>query len=151
MATTYDFTDGSIAGVPVMTQTTLRENEPTILRNILDFSLQTLTAADSDVAKALIIPADTTVLNAWIRVITKETANGSCDLGITGVNVDQWGDACDLATAADAIVGGTLAAPYFFATADTIDVLVTADGAAVDLDGAKIEVCALCVKSLDTY
>jgi hypothetical protein len=151
MATTYNFTDGSIAGVPRMTQTTLRENELTILRHIVDFSLQNIEAGAADVAQCLIIPAATTVLTAYVRVMTAETANGTVDLGYGG-NADQWGDALDVAAAADVTVGGLGSnVPVYFAAADTIDLTATTDGADVDLDGLKVEVFAVCLKHVDTY
>lgn len=143
---TFNFTDGSISGQMRPHDVTLIENDIVIERNILDFSLQTLVAADEDVGIAITIPANTTVLTARVRVLTAETANGSIDIGYGG-NVDQWGDGLSLATA-DVILGG-LDAPVFFAAADTIDVKVTADGAAVDIDGAKIEVLAYLQKHID--
>ena len=145
---TYNFTDGSIAGQIKPPETTLSENQPFILRNILDFSKQTLDAGNGDVAQALNVPAGTTVITAWIRVITAETTNGTVDLGYGG-DVDKWGDGVAIDTA-NAIVGATVARVYF-ASADTIDVKATIDVADVDIDGAKIEVCALCLKSLDAY
>ena len=90
MATTYNFTDDSITGQSVMTRTTIKENEPTILRHILDFSLQDLEAGEDDVAQALIIPADCTVLDAWLRIITAETADSTIDLGY-GSDSSYWG------------------------------------------------------------
>ena len=146
MATTYNFTDGSVAGHSVPADVTLHENRVRVKRNILDFSKQTLDAGEDDIAQAINIPANTTVLSAYIRVITAETANGTCDLGYGG-NVDQWGDGVSLATA-NAIVGG-LDAPKYFAAADTIDVLATTDTADVDIDGAKIEVVARMLKHVD--
>lgn len=145
-ATTYNFTDGSIAGMPVMTETTLCENAPVVLRNKIDTTLQALDASEVDVAQSLIIPAGTTVLTSWIRVITAETT-ASCvvDLGITGVNVDQFGDGVSLS--AVGTVGG-LHVPHYFAADGTVDVLMTST---VDADTAVFEVCALCVKQLDAY
>lgn len=145
---TYNFTDGSLPGQVVPAETTLHENKVVIRRNILDFSRQTLDAGVGDVAQAINIPANTTVKRAYIRVLTAETANGTCDLGYGG-GVNTWGNALSLA-AANVIVGGT-DAPVFFAAADTIDVVATTDTADVDLDGAKIEVIAEMVKHVDIY
>jgi hypothetical protein len=62
--------------------------------------------------------------------------------------VDEWGDGVSLATA-DAVVG-MLDSPVYFASADTIDIVATTDGADVDIDGAKIEVFALMYKHVDS-
>lgn len=145
---TYNFTDGSLPGQVMPAETTLHENKVVVRRNILDFSKQTLDAGVGDVAQAIKVPANTTVLRAGIRVITAETANGTCDLGYGGA-VNKWGNALSLA-AANAIVGGT-DAPVFFAAEDTIDVAATVDTADVDLDGAKIEVFAEMLKHVDIY
>ena len=148
-ATTYKFTDGSIEGAMVPAATTLKENEVVIRRNIIDLSLQTLDAGEGDVAECLIVPAKTTVLWAGLRVITAETADGTCDLGYGG-NPDEWGDALalDVANLSLGFIDGM--SPVYFATADTIDITATADSADVDLDGAKIEVFAAMIKHVDT-
>jgi hypothetical protein len=147
MATTYNFTNGSISGAMYPAETTLHENEIVVRRNIVDFSLQTLDAGEGDIAQVLKIPAKTTVLRAGIRVITAETANGTVDLGYGG-GVDEWGAGVSLATA-DAVVG-MLDSPVYFASADTIDIVATIDVADVDIDGAKIEVFALMYKHVDS-
>lgn len=237
MATTYNFTNDSITGVPVMTQTTLRENETTVLRHILDFSLQNIEAGTSDVAQALIIPAQTTVLNAFLRVITAETADSTVNLGYgsdssywgKSLNVDATGlvdtilkdsatwdpssiddpgsaaaivEANDFTVAGaalgdrayaypsidvtDLVVSATVTAedtvtvtitnptqaavdlasmtmyvvvdkapsrtsPLYFAAADTLDLTATTVNGDVDLDALKVEVCAVCLKHVDTY
>lgn len=145
---TYDFTNGSITGQMRPTPVTTRETELTVMRNIVDCSKQTLDAGNGDVGKCLNIEAGTTVVTAWIRVITAETANGTVDLGYGG-DVDKWGDGVAIDTA-NAVVGATIA-PVYFASDDTIDIKATTDTADVDIDGAKLEVCALCLKSVNTY
>jgi hypothetical protein len=144
---TYNFTDGSIAGQMKPTQVTVKETGLTIMRNIVDCSKQTLDAGVGDVGQVLNISAGTTVLTAWIRVITAETANGTVDLGYAAGNT--WGDGVSL-DSADAVVGH-LFTPIYFAADDTIDVVATTDVADVDIDGAKFEVCALCLHSVNTY
>ena len=149
-ASTYVFYDGSIQGQQVPAQYTLEDNVLTLRRVIVDCSKQTLDAGNGDVAQVIPIPAGTTVLAAWIRVITAETTNGTCDLGYGGG--DEWGDALALDTAAGGILGATHDwVPIYFATADTIDVTATTDTADIDLDGAKFEVCAVMVKTHNTY
>ena len=145
MATTYDFTDGSITGQMQPVAVTVIENRVTIMRNIVDCSKQTLTASASDVAKALNIPAGTTVLTSWMRVITAETSGAKASLGYAGGT--QFASA--VAVSATGAVGGSFA-PAYFSAADTIDIIADAT-AAVDLDGLKVEVCALCLRSRDTY
>ena len=146
--TAYNFTDGSIAGQPVMTQQTLIEDKLVIIRNILDFDNQTVASAST--AQALILPADCTVLSAWIRVIDAGATNTTCDLGITGVDVETWGAALALDSAAGTILGA-LFDTYHTATADTLDLLVTTDTADVSLTQLKCEVCALVTKQIDKY
>lgn len=237
MATTYNFTDGSLAGQKIATRTTMRENETTILRHILDFSLQSLDAGEGDVAKALIIPANTSVFDVFIRVITAETGDGTVNLGY-GSDTSYWGKSLHidaigsvstmLKTSAvwdlgsiddhdtsnaiveakditlvgaalgdyafaypsidvtDMIVAATVTAEdtvtvtvtnptgaainlasmtmyvavdkapsrksaLYFAAADTIDLMASTANGDIDIDGAKLEVTALCLKHLDNY
>jgi hypothetical protein len=95
MATTYNFTDGSLAGQVFPPTPRVTDSEVTILKNILDFSRQNIGAGESDVAQALIVPADTTVLACWMRVITAETDDATVDLGY-GPHADQWGGALNV-------------------------------------------------------
>ena len=147
MTTTYDFTDGSITGVPVVTQTTLRENETTILRQLVDLTKQNLAHGTTDIAQCLIIPAGTTVLTAWIRVITAGSSSATCTLGATENSQPAvWGTALALSGATGTTLGA-LFDPVYFDAAGTVDIT---SGGATDILG-KYEVCALCVKSLNTY
>lgn len=150
-ASTYVFYDGSIAGQMTPAIYTSEDNLLTIKRIIVDCSKQNLDAGEGDVGQVLPISAGETVVAAWLRVITAETANGTCDLGYGG-SVNAWGDALALDTAAGGILGATHDwVPIYFASADTIDIVATTDTADVDLDGAKFEVVAVFLKSLNTY
>jgi len=150
MATEYVFYDGSITGQIVPPKHTPEEDEMFVLRNIVDFSKQTLEAGESDVAQVLSIPAGTTVIACWLRIITAETASGTVDLGYAAGN--SWGNALALDGSVGAILGATHSwVPYHFVAADTIDITATTDTADVDIDGAKVEVTAVCLKALDTY
>jgi hypothetical protein len=150
MATTYVFYDGSIAGQMVPPKHTPEEDEMFILRNIVDFSKQTLEAGEGDIAQVLAVPAGTTVVSCWLRVITAETTSGTVDLGYAANNT--WGDALAVDTAAGGILGATHDwVPIYFEDADTIDITATTDTSDVDIDGCKVEVTAVCLKSLDTY
>lgn len=91
----YNFTDASISGVPKPPQHTPIEDRLFIRRNIIDCSKQNLDAGDADVGRCLNVPANTEVINVWLRVITAETANGTVDVGY-GTDVDYWGNAVHL-------------------------------------------------------
>lgn len=144
----YDFTDGTIAGSGIQSQAaaTTRDNALVIRRCIVDCSLQTLDAGDADTANVIKVFAGETVVTAWINVITAETANGTVDLG-DGTDADQWGDALSLATAN--VVVGALMAPTYYAADGYVIITATTDGADVDIDGAKLEVCALVTNTLE--
>ena len=148
--TVYNFTNGTIDGQMIPPDMEILTDRPTILRNILDFSKQDLEAGVPDSAIALNVPAGTLVLECGLRIITAETGDGTVDLGITGGNVDQWGDALAVDTAAGAMLN-IAAVPVFFADAGTIQILATTDTADIDIDGLKCEVWALCMKMVDVY
>jgi len=145
MADTYNFTDGSITNVPIPTKHTLDENQPFILRHIVDLTKQNLDHSATDVGQVLIIPAGTTILTAWIRIITAGTSSATCELG-TGDGASVWGTSLALDSAVGTILGH-LFDPYYFSSADTVDIVA---GGATDILG-KYEICALALKSLDTY
>jgi hypothetical protein len=117
MATTYNFTNGSITNQPRMTQRTPVENGIFILRHVLDFSKQTIQAGASDVAQALIIPAGTEVIDAWLRVITAETDDATVDFGYgsdanyfgANLNVDATGVAKRVLEASETWDAGSIA------------------------------------------
>lgn len=89
-SSTYNFTDGSITGRAAAVQSKYIETPIEVKRALIDCSLQTLDAGEADVAQCLSIPADTTVISCFIRVLTAETADGSVDLGY-GTDADYWG------------------------------------------------------------
>ena len=137
----YNFTDGSIAGQPKVSDN-LPNTAGTFSRsNIVDCALQNLDAGDGDTGKLINVPADTFVVQVLIRTITAETANGTVDLGITGGDVDVWGDA--LAVDGAAGILATLDVAAYFASAGTIDILATTDTADIDIDGWKFEIIAI--------
>ena len=147
MADTYNFTNGSITDVPVVTQTTLNANEPMILRQLVDLTKQNLAHGATDIAQCLIVPEGTTVLTAWIRTITAGSASATCTLGTTENSQPAvWGTALDLNSATGTTLGA-LFDPVYFDAAGTVDITA---GGATDTTG-KYEVCALCIKSLNTY
>lgn len=98
----------------------------------------------------LILTAQVTATNTVTAQFVNSTG-GAIDLGSTtiGLRVRRAGSALDLAsTTAYATVFksvGDIAGGKFYSSADTIDLTVTSDGAAVDLDGAKVEIYAHCM------
>jgi len=85
--------------------------------------------AAADVIECINVPANTLILNAGIEVITVlagESNDTTFDLGVTGVEADNFIDGFD----ADAAVAGAYAQnaaayqPIVNATADTIDLLI---------------------------
>ena len=149
MATTYSFVAGStIKGVKVPIIPTPQEDRLFILRNIIDFSKQTIDVSESDVAQVLNIPAGTTVMTVFVRVITAETAAADFELGYGG-SASLWGTGLGADGTAGTILGAIQDwVPLYFASADTIDIV---GSGAVDLDAFKFEVTAICLKSMDTY
>lgn len=140
MATTYNFTNGSISGQSKAHDTLPNTTGLFVRSNIVDFANQTLEAGEADVAQVINIPADTWVLQVVLRTITAETADGTVDLG-SGLDPDQWGDA--LAIDAAAGIVQTIDIAEYFASADTIDITATTDTADVDIDGWKAEIVAI--------
>ena len=148
MATTYNFAAGTtIAGAKIPIIPTPQEDRIYVLRNIVDFAKQNLAGLSTDVAQVLNIPAGTTVMTAWIRVITAESVGATCTLGV-GTSAAEWGTALDCTSAAGSILGATNDwVPLHFTSADTLDIVT---GGAT-FDAFKCEVVALCLKALDTY
>ena len=85
--------------------------------------------AASDVIECLTVPANTLILNAGIEVIsitTGESSDTTYDLGVTGVDTDNFVDGFDGDAAAAGAYAQNAAAfqPIVNATADTIDLLI---------------------------
>lgn len=111
----------------------------TVLKNILDFKNNP--AAQSDVVKALAIPAGTVVLSVCCKPTTLEGGTLTVDVGITGGDTDGWGDGIDLnANAGTVQMSGALPAAggVLYTTDETIDLLM--NNAA---DAAVVEIAAL--------
>jgi hypothetical protein len=100
-ATTYNFTDGALVydTVPKVIESPYVK----VLRNICDFSAQAIDAGEADVAQCIAIPAGTIVLDAFVRVKTAETADGTMDLGYGG-DADYWGKNLNLDTTAGSVI-----------------------------------------------
>lgn len=85
--------------------------------------------AASDVIECISVPANTLILNAGIEVLTVtggESSDTTYDLGVTGVEADNFIDGFDGDAAAAGAYAQNAAAyqPLVNATADTIDLLI---------------------------
>ena len=149
MATTRNFTDGSLPDHKKQHATTPRGFNLFTLRNIVDTTKSTCDFdAAADIAQALAIPAGVTVLAVSVRVITADGNGAVLSCGVTGVDADKWGSAIPVTPAGEQeVTGGPVWNPLYFATADTIDLL--SDGGGV-IDDGVFEVKAICVKGGDT-
>jgi hypothetical protein len=149
MATTRNFTDGSLPGHKKQHATTPRGFSLFTLRNIVDTTQSTCDFdAAADIAQALLIPAGTTVLAVSVNVLTVDANGAVLSCGVTGVDATKWGSAIPVTPVGEKeVTGGPVFNPLYFAAADTIDLL--SDGGGVISDGV-FEVKAICVKSSDT-
>jgi hypothetical protein len=85
--------------------------------------------AAADVIECINVPANTLILNAGIEVITAlggESNDNTFDLGVTGIDADNFVDGFDADAAAAGAYAQNAAAfqPIVIATADTIDLLI---------------------------
>ena len=85
--------------------------------------------AAADIIECINVPANTLILNAGIEVITVtggESSDTTYDLGVTGVEADNFIDGFDGDAAAAGAYAQNAAAyqPIVNATADTIDLLI---------------------------
>jgi len=127
-------------------------------RHKVDFGYKTLDAGNGDVFEVLVIPANSWVLNAWIRVISKCPTNSTVHLGY-GSDANCWGHALPLDTVGAVVqkvpeedAGQTMIyqdrapianVPRYFAASDTIDIKGTTNKGDVNVSAGVIEVCAL--------
>jgi hypothetical protein len=85
--------------------------------------------AAADIIQCINVPANTLILNAGIEVITVtggESSDTTYDLGVTGVEADNFVDGFDgdAATAGAYAQNAAAYQPLVNATADTIDLLI---------------------------
>ena len=151
MATIYNFTNGSIAGVnpgdKSQHTTTPRGFSPFILRNVFDTQYQNI-ANDGSSAGVLYIPAGITVLSCFLRIITVDAGGGTLSLGVTVTDATKWGSAIPLSTeGVPEVTGGPVYNPLYFSAADYIDIL---EDAAAAITTLKAEVIAVCIDSNTT-
>jgi hypothetical protein len=146
MATTYNYTNGSIDGHAHQRTRAISNNEVVVVRHLVDFSKQTIDVSESDVAQVLAIPANTMVVDARVRVVTAEGSGAAMNFGHSG-DPDAFG--ASIALDAVGLVGGVgSGSGVLFTSAGYLQ--LTVDGTAtVDLDGLKIEVLAMCISAND--
>ena len=103
--------------------------------------------AAGDSIEVLSIPANTLVLAVGATTITAEGAASTFDIGLTGGDVDGFVDGGDANAAGTTQSNGALLIAnnngHYFATADTIDMLIGVSGAVTD--AARIKVWAVVV------
>ena len=95
MAATYDWTTGAVTGRETAVQQLRLREEWKVYRKTVDFSVQNLDSSASDVAQCIAIPIGTTVLHAFLRVITAETTAAVVNLGYDG-DASYWGKALNV-------------------------------------------------------
>lgn len=124
-------------------------NGPYVVEATLNFATATTTKgsalAAADVLEVLDIPAETLILNAGYEVTAAITGNVTVDLGVTGVDADNFVDGATLDTSSTVGAYAQNAAAFqpivIGASADTLDVLIATSTTAVS--AGKIRVWAV--------
>ncbi len=130
---TYDKTGvGGTTGHPSNGRT------PYLVENTIDIAAinGATGTATGDIVQALDIPAETLIMQAGIEVLTALSSSVTMDLGITGVDVDNFVDG-DTNAAGYSLLTAT--ANLVVASADTLDVLALSADSSV----GKIRVWAV--------
>ena len=130
---TYDKTGvGGTTGHPSNGRT------PYLVENTIDIAAINSAAgtADGDVIQCLDIPAETLIMQAGIEVLTALSGSVTIDLGITGVDADNFVDGDTNATGYSVL---TATANQVIAGADTLDALLAGAASSV----GKIRVWAV--------
>lgn len=109
------------------------------------------TGAGGDIIQAIPIPAGTLVKQVIVNITTAQTAATDTitfDVGITGGDVDGFVDGVDAESTGVTIGAGAYTATSFgkyFATADTIDILIINGGSTDMVDDMVVELTAICI------
>lgn len=144
MATITNFLNGMTTAKAAFPAAGL--NKVFVLRNLLDFSDVNVLA--SDVVQALMVPANTMVLDVICRVVVAEGATCTADVG-DGSSTAGWDTGVNLNAAVGTTtqtVQGTDARKaanafgYVYTAADTIDLVM-----GHNTDAAKLLITAICV------
>ena len=119
---------------------------PYVVETTLNFATATTTKgsalAATDVLEVLDIPAETLILNAGYEVIAAITGDVTLDVGVTGVDADNFIDGATLAAATAVGTYAQNAAAFqpivIGATADTLDVLIATSTTAVSAGTIRV-------------
>jgi len=129
-------------------------NMPYMVENTINFATATTAKgsalAAADVIEAVQIPAQSVVLAAGYEVISAITGDVTMSVGVTGVLATAYVNAATLAAATSVGTYGTsstTAYPIATATADTVDLLISASTTA--LSAGSVRVWALLVDAQD--
>jgi hypothetical protein len=116
---------------------------PYILEKVVDFSViaAAVTIGTTDTVQVLKLPASTHVSGAGYEILTAETTNTSAQVELgDGVDPNRWvASGVVSSTGVSASVATTSALGHTYASADTIDLLISVD----DPTDAKIRVWAI--------
>jgi hypothetical protein len=118
---------------------------PYVIEATLNFATATTTKgsalAATDVIEVLDIPAESVVLSAGYEVTAAITGDVTVDVGVTGIDADNF---IDGATLANATAVGTYAQqaaafqPIILQSADTIDVLIATSTTAISAGSIRV-------------
>jgi hypothetical protein len=118
---------------------------PYVIEATLNFATATTTKgsalAATDVIEVLDIPAESVVLSAGYEVTAAITGDVTVDVGVTGIDADNF---IDGATLANATAVGTYAQqaaafqPIILASADTLDVLIATSTTAISAGRIRV-------------
>ena len=89
-----DWVDGTLRN-PISQKVITINKYMRIYKHQITIATQTLDAGNADVLQVLLLPKNSLVLKAWIRVVTACPTNSTVDLGY-GTDVDYYGNALPL-------------------------------------------------------
>ena len=120
-------------------------NMPYVVENTINFATATTAKgsalAATDVIEAVQIPAQSTVLAAGYEVISAITGDVTMSVGVTGVLATAYVNAATLAAATAVGTYGTpssTAYPIVTASADTVDLLISASTTALSAGSVRV-------------
>ena len=120
-------------------------NMPYVIENELNFATATTTKgsalAATDVLEVLDIPAESVILAAGYEVTAAITGDVTLDVGVTGIDADNFIDGATLAAATAVGTYAQQAAafqPIILASADTLDVLIATSTTAISAGAIRV-------------
>jgi hypothetical protein len=118
---------------------------PYVIEATLNFATATTTKgsalAATDVIEVLDIPAESVVLSAGYEVTAAITGDVTVDVGVTGIDADNFIDGATLAAATAVGTYAQQAAafqPIILQSADTIDVLIATSTTAISAGSIRV-------------